>query len=187
MTRRVAVFVDGSNFWQACLLAKVRPDYRKVLAYVERHGELVSPHYFTALPPQGVDAPLRQLTDWLGYNGWTVVSKPTKIIPGANADGSDKMKGNMDIEIVVQAFRMSEWITDLVLCSGDGDFKPMVEEMHNRGLRVHVISTMEVVGDELRRQCYSYTDLIDIADELRQDGNRDDTKPGLNFLRNHRS
>ncbi len=166
--KRIAVFVDGSNFKAACNIIGLRPDYNRMREYLARDGDVSGYYYFTALPPADVDSHLRKVVDFLQYNGWIVKTKEMKIIQ----DGDEiKRKGNVDIEIVVHAFRMVEYITDLYLFSGDGDFAPMVEELQAKGLRVTAFSVLRrgsqnMMADELRRQVNTFVNLEDIKDSI---------------------
>ncbi|OSI71801.1 NYN domain-containing protein, partial [Bradyrhizobium canariense] len=74
------------------------------------------------------------------YNGYTVVTKATKEF--IDASGRRKVKGNMDIELAVNAMELAEHIDQMVLFSGDGDFRSLVEAVQRRGVRVTVISTI---------------------------------------------
>jgi uncharacterized LabA/DUF88 family protein len=137
MTKRICIFVDGSNFFASCNVVGLRPDFDKIVSYFSTEGDVVGSYYFTALPPKDQDSPIRKVTDRLQYNGWNLVTKETKTYVN---EGSNFTKGNMDSEMIVQAFKMCEFIDHIVLFSGDGDFKSMVEELQVRGVRVTAVS-----------------------------------------------
>jgi uncharacterized LabA/DUF88 family protein len=105
------------------------------------------------------------LVDWLDYNGYTVVTKPLKEF--TDASGRRKFKGNMDIELAVDAMEMAQYLDHLLLFSGDGDFRPMVGSLQRRGLRVTVVSTIRtqppMIADELRRQADTFLELNELA------------------------
>jgi uncharacterized LabA/DUF88 family protein len=111
------------------------------------------------------------LTDWLSYNGYTVVTKATKEF--VDASGRRKVKGNMDIELAVDAMELAEQVDEMVLFSGDGDFRSLVEAVQRRGVRVTVISTIAsqppMIADELRRQADVFTDLVELQSKLGRD------------------
>ncbi len=48
----------------------------------------------------------------------------------------------MDIELAVTAMEMAEHIDQMVLFSGDGDFRSLVEAVQRQGVRVSVVSTV---------------------------------------------
>ncbi len=81
-------------------------------------------------------SPIRPLIDWLDYNGYTMVTKPTKEF--TDAMGRRKIKGNMDIELAIDVLEMAEHLDHVILFSGDGDFRRLVEAVQRRGLRVSV-------------------------------------------------
>jgi uncharacterized LabA/DUF88 family protein len=92
------------------------------------------------------------------------VTKPTKEY--TDASGRRKVKGNMDIELAVQAIQLAPALDHIVLFSGDGDFRSLVADLQLRGKRVSVVSTLQssppMVADELRRQADQFIDLADL-------------------------
>ena len=108
------------------------------------------------------------MIDWLGYNGFTVVTKPVKEF--TDASGRRKVKGNMDIELAVQAMQLAPSLDHIVLFSGDGDFRSLVAALQQMGKRVSVVSTLQtqppMVADELRRQADQFIDLAELENEV---------------------
>src|SRR4029078_9707639 len=94
------------------------------------------------------------LIDWLDYNGYAVVTKATKEY--IDASGRRKGRGNMDIELAVDALELADHVDQIVLFSGDGDFRCLVEALQRRGVRVTVVSTISseppMIYDAWRRQ-----------------------------------
>ncbi|CKX44377.1 NYN domain [Mycobacterium tuberculosis] len=90
-----------------------------------------------------------------------------------DASGRRKVKGNMDIELAVDAMELAENIDQMVLFSGDGDFRSLVEAVQRRGVRVTVVSTISsqppMIADELRRQADVFTDLVQLQSKLGRD------------------
>jgi uncharacterized LabA/DUF88 family protein len=131
--------------------------------------------YYTALAEDQEYSSIRPLIDWLDYNGYTMVTKPTKEF--TDASGRRKIKGNMDIELTVDAMELAEYLDHVVLFSGDGDFRTLVESLQHKGKRVSVISTMNtqppMVSDELRRQADQFVDLADLEEQICRVGNGD--------------
>ena len=126
---------------------------------------MVRAYYYTALVEDQEYSPIRPLIDWLDYNGYTMVTKPTKEF--TDAMGRRKIKGNMDIELAIDVLEMAEHLDHVILFSGDGDFRRLVEAVQRRGLRVSVVSTIKssppMVADELRRQADDFIELSDLA------------------------
>jgi len=111
------------------------------------------------------------LIDWLDYNGYAVVTKATKEF--VDQTGRRKIKGNMDIELAVDAMEIAGTIDHMVLFSGDGDFRSLVEAVQRKGVRVTVISTIStqppMIADELRRQADIFTDIITLQSKIGRD------------------
>jgi uncharacterized LabA/DUF88 family protein len=160
-TEKLALFIDGANLYATAKTLGFDIDYRRLLAEYKSQGTLLRAFYFTALIEDQEYSSIRPLVDWLDYNGYHVVTKPTKEF--VDATGRRKIKGNMDIELAIAALDIAEHIDHMVLFSGDGDFRSLVESMQRRGVRVTVVSTTStqppMVADELRRQADEFIDL----------------------------
>ena len=130
---RVALFIDGANLYSAARALGFDIDYRRLLKVFREKGRLVRAYYYTALVEDQEYSPIRPLIDWLDYNGYTMVTKPTKEF--TDAMGRRKIKGNMDIELAIDVLEMAEHLDHVILFSGDGDFRRLVEAVQRRGLR----------------------------------------------------
>ena len=165
---KIALFIDGSNLYAAARLLGFDIDYKKLLDFFSTKGRLIRAFYYTALVEDQEYSPIRPLVDWLDYNGYTMVTKPTKEF--TDAMGRRKIKGNMDIELAVDLMEMAESIDHAILFSGDGDFRSLVEAVQRKGVRVTVVSTVQsqppMVADELRRQADHFTDLSSLIKDI---------------------
>ena len=165
---RVAVFIDGANLYQAAKALGFDIDYKRLLQILASDCRFVRAYYYTALLDEQEYSPIRPLVDWLDYNGYTMVTKPLKEF--TQSTGRRKFKGNMDVEITVDVMEMSANVDHVVLISGDGDFRRLVEAVQRRGVRVTVVSTIRtqppMVADELRRQADFFLDLSELQGKV---------------------
>ena len=170
-TERIALFIDGANLYSTAKALGFDIDYKRLLALFRQKGHLVRALYYTALVEDQEYSSIRPLIDWLDYNGYTMVTKPTKEF--TDSSGRRKIKGNMDIELTVDAMRLSEQLDHIVLFSGDGDFRSLVAALQMKGKRVSVVSTLQtqppMVADELRRQSDQFIDLADLEQLIGRD------------------
>ncbi len=161
---KIGVFIDGANLYATARSLDMEIDYKKLKSYFSEQGRLVRVFYYTAIMDDQDYSPLRPLIDWLDYNGYTLVTKPIKEF--TDEYGRRKVKGNMDIEIAVDILALAESLDHIVLFSGDGDFRRLLEAIQRKGVRVTVISSNatqpSMVADELRRQADQYVDLDNI-------------------------
>lgn len=174
---RIGLFIDGSNLYAAARSLNFDIDYKRLLDVFAAKGHLIRAFYYTALIEDQEYSPIRPLIDWLDYNGYTMVTKPTKEF--TDAFGRRKIKGNMDIELAIDVMEMAEHLDHVVLFSGDGDFRRLVEAVQRRGVRVTVVSTVRsqppMVADELRRQADHFLELQDLQPSIaRQPMNREE-------------
>jgi uncharacterized LabA/DUF88 family protein len=161
---KIALFIDGANLYATAKALGFDIDYRRLLEEFQSHGVLLRAYYYTAVIEDQEYTSIRPLIDWLDYNGYTVVTKATKEF--IDASGRRKVKGNMDIELAVAAMELAEHLDQMVLFSGDGDFRSLVEAVQRRGVCVTVVSTISsqpsMIADELRRQADVFIDLIEL-------------------------
>ncbi len=163
---RIGLFIDGANFYAAVRALDVEIDYSKFLEEFRKRGRLVRANYYTALIDDQDFSPLKKMVDWLDYNGFNVVTKSAKEYTDA-ASGRKRTKGNMDVDLTVDALLATEWLDHIILCTGDGDFCPLVRAIQNKGVRVSVVSTTvsnpPVASDDLRRVADAFIELDDLA------------------------
>ena len=170
-SNKIALYIDGANLHATARTLGFEIDYKRLLEEFQGRGDLVRAYYYTAVIEDQEFITLRPLIDWLNYNGYTVVTKATKEF--IDASGRRKVKGNMDIELAVDAMELAEHVDQIVLFSGDGDFRSLVEAVQRRGVRVTVVSTISsqppMIADELRRQADVFTDLVELQSKLGRD------------------
>ncbi len=168
---RVALFIDGANLYATARALNFDIDYKRLLELFSAECNLIRAFYYTALIEDQDYSPIRPLVDWLDYNGYTMVTKPTKEF--TDSTGRRKIKGNMDIELAIDVMEMAQHLDHVVLFSGDGDFRRLVEAVQRKGVRVTVISTVRsqpaMVADELRRQADVFLDLTDFQEKLERE------------------
>jgi uncharacterized LabA/DUF88 family protein len=163
--QRSAILVDGSNAYATCKQLGFDIDYKRLKDFIDAEVEVHRALYFTALPEDSNQiTPLKPLVDFLSYNGWNVVTKPTKTF--MNDVGELKVKGNMDMEIAIEALKLASHVSDMYILSGDGDFKALVIALQDVGVRVTVISSIttrpSMCADLLRRQADDFIELSEI-------------------------
>ena len=165
---KIALFIDGANLYATSRSLAFDIDYKKLLTAFQKRGYLLRAYYYTALVEDQEYSSIRPLIDWLDYNGYRVVTKPAKEF--TDAMGRRKIKGNMDIELAVDAMELIETVDHFVIFSGDGDFRSLVEALQRRGRKVSVVSTLTtqppMVADDLRRQADHFIDLASLKVEV---------------------
>jgi uncharacterized LabA/DUF88 family protein len=166
---RIALFIDGANLHATARTLGFDIDYKRLLAEFGRRGEVLRAFYYSATDLEL--SSLRPLLDWLDYNGYTVVTRPAK--ESVDAGGRRRVKANLEIELAVDAMELAADVDEMILFSGDGDFRPLVEAMQRRGVRVTVVSTVSskppIVADELRRRADAFIDLAKLQTKIGRD------------------
>jgi uncharacterized LabA/DUF88 family protein len=170
-SEKIALFIDGANLYATAKSLGFDIDYKRLLREFQSRGYLLRAFYYTAVVEDQEYSSIRPLIDWLDYNGYTVVTKATKEF--VDQTGRRKVKGNMDIELAVDAMEIAGHVDHIVLFSGDGDFRSLVEAVQRRGVRVTVVSTIStqppMVADELRRQADIFQDIVELQPKIGRD------------------
>ncbi len=165
---KLAVFIDGANLYAASKALDFDIDYKLLLNYMAETGRLVRAFYYTALIDDQEYSPIKPLVDWLDYNGYSMVTKTAREF--VDAQGRKKLKGSMDIELAVDMMEIADHVDHIMLFSGDGTYRRLIEAVQRRGVRVTVVSTIKstppMVSDELRRQADHFMDLDRLASEI---------------------
>ena len=163
-TDRVALFIDGANLYSAAKALNFDIDYKKLLDEFRKRGVLTRAYYYTAIVEGDDYSPIRPLVDWLDYNGFSLVTKSAREY--TDSQGRKRWRGDMDIEIAVDMMELAGSADHLVLFSGDGDFRALVEAIQRKGVRVTVVSTVKsqppMASDDLRRQADNFVELADL-------------------------
>ena len=179
---KIALFVDGTNLHSTARALGFDIDYKRLLREFQSRGTVLRAFYYTAVVEDQEYTAIRPLIDWLGYNGYTVVTKAAKEF--IDASGRRKVKGSMDIDLAVDAMEVAGHVDQIVLFSGNGDFCPMVEAVKRRGVSVTVVSTIAsqppMLADELRRKADVFIDLAELQIKIGRDpGERSAVRDGL--------
>jgi uncharacterized LabA/DUF88 family protein len=164
---KIAIFVDGANLYSTTKTLGFDVDYKRLLTEFHTGGILLRALYYTAIIEDQEYTSIRPLIDWLDYNGFTVVTKPAKEF--SDGEGRRKIKGNMGVELAVDAMQLAEHVDQIVLFSGDGNFCSLVQALQRRGVHVSVVSTISAITDELRRQADVFIDLVGLQSKLGRD------------------
>jgi uncharacterized LabA/DUF88 family protein len=169
---KLAVFIDGSNLYASAKALDFDIDYRLLLKWAANQGRLVRAFYYTILMEDQEYSPVRPLVDWLDYNGYTMVTKPAREY--TDSQGRRKVKGSIDVELAIDMMEIAESVDHIMIFSGDGDFRRLIEAVQRKGVRVTVVSTIKssppMVADELRRQADYFLDLDLLADHIQREG-----------------
>ena len=176
---KIALFIDGANLYSTAKAIGFDIDYKRLLKEFQSTGYLLRAYYYTALIEDSEYSSIRPLIDWLDYNGYKVVTKPVKEF--VDSSGRRKVKGNMDIELAVDAMEIVENVDHIVLFSGDGDFRSLVEALQRKGRKVSVVSTLQtqppMIADDLRRQADHFIDLAALANKIGRDPSERTPRP----------
>lgn len=165
---RIVLLIDGVNLHATTRALGFDIEFGKLLELFAAEGRVVRACYYTALFEIDGHSPVRRLADWLEYNGYSVVTKHAREFTDAN--GRRRIKSGMDIEIAVDAMALANKVDRIVLFTGDGDLRRLVEAVQREGVRVSVVSTLRsaspAVADALRRQADEFIELAGLEPHI---------------------
>lgn len=173
-SEKTALFIDGANLYKAARALGFDMDYKSLLAKSRTASQLVRAYYFTSMQEDREQdySPLRPLVDWLDYNGYTMVTKLAREF--TDATGKKRFKGSTDIELAVEMLMLAPKLDHIVLFTGNGDFRRVIEAVQSQGVRVSVVSTIKsqppMASDELRRQADRFFDLAELEKDIGRTG-----------------
>lgn len=168
---RILLLINGPSLHGTARALDLDIDFKKLLGIFRERARVIRAIYYAVIPEGEEFVAVRRLTDWLNYNGYTIVNKSR----GETLDstGRRRVNGRVDLEIAVDAMRMADSIDHFVLFACDADYSYLIEALKDRGKRVTVVSTMQtqpsMVADSLRRSTDEFLDLANIADDIRRD------------------
>lgn len=162
--KRVAVFIDGSNYFYTAKTLGWNIDFEKFREYCSEYGNIVEAIYYQGTSGSG--ATQKKYLNCLAYLGYSLVTKPLKSI----YDPAGKLviqKANLDVEIVLDMISMIDRYDVAILVSGDGDFGRAVQLLKLRGKEVKVVSTKGHAAWELVQIAgINYIDLLSIKEKI---------------------
>lgn len=184
-TPRIAVFIDAANLWSSYKSMEKMLDLRKLATFLAKKfdAEIFRIFYYVAYPKEGTrdDDTIKRLHNFFVFleKGlkFMVVKKPLKTILLRNKDGNiiidEKTKepqivekGNLDVDIAMDAMRFSVDFEIAVFFTGDSDFLPLITHLRNLkpSKKVYIFSTEDCVSEELKTGGDGYFDLVDCTD-----------------------
>jgi uncharacterized LabA/DUF88 family protein len=162
VSKNVAMFVDVANLYYAARGQDVDVDYVALLKHATKGRDLIRAYAYTGLDPENENQ--RKFIDFLAKNGYKPVVKDIRKF------GDGRMKANLDIELVVDLFRLADRMDIAVVVSGDGDFAPAIRALQDKGVRAEVISFKPNTSSDLIAVADEFTDIMKIASISRKEG-----------------
>jgi uncharacterized LabA/DUF88 family protein len=155
VSKNVAVFVDVANLYYSARGQEVDVDYVALLKAATKGRDLIRAYAYSGLDPENENQ--RKFIDFLGKNGYKVVHKDIRKF------GDGRVKANLDIELVVDMFRLSSRMDIAVVVSGDGDFAAAIRALQDEGVRCEVISFRPNTSSDLIAVADEFIDIMKIA------------------------
>lgn len=174
MNNRVYVFIDASNLWEAQKKKSKLFDFVKLKAYLQTqlHASALEIFYYTAFPKNETRTySLEHKHNFFVFLKkslqFHVIKKPLKQIHLDN--GITKEKGNMDVELTIDAVHHILNYDTAVFFTGDSDFLALIQYIQNRNKKVYVYSSINSVSHELKMSADRYVDVLEMRGDIWRD------------------
>lgn len=173
--KRVLVFIDASNLWAAQKAKGRFFDYAKLVACIRRQFDAASVQvfYYTAYPAEGTrDYSLAGKHKFFTFlkKGLKFIVRKKELKRIAVVDDeygeSVQEKGNMDVEMTIDALHHLAKYDIAVFFTGDSDFLALVKYLRQRGKKVFIFSSRHNVSQELRTGADGYFDVLRLEDDI---------------------
>ncbi len=170
----IHAFIDASNLWQAQKAKGKMFDYEKLKLYLKNkfNAKEIQIFYYTAYPKEGTreqsqDGKHKFFTYLKKGLGFTVRKKELKrIVEHSDSGDSIQEKGNMDVEMTIDAIHFYKKYDAAILFTGDSDFLALVNYLRNGGKKVFIFSSKNNVSQELRTGGDGYFDVLNIQEDV---------------------
>ena len=159
---RVAIFIDGENIHYSAKHLNMRLDYLKLCRKLAGPRRLVRSYFYTALSSQSEGK--IDFVNFLKLNGFTVVTKEVKSFN--DAEGSRNVRSCLDMQLAINVMEMTPNLDTVIICTGDGDFVPLVQAVGRSGRHVEVCALREMTSTDLIAASDVYQDLGALKDEI---------------------
>jgi uncharacterized LabA/DUF88 family protein len=170
----VYVFIDASNLWQAQKAKGKMFDYEKLKQFLRNKfcANELKIFYYTAYPKEGTrqesqDGKHKFFTFLKKGLGFVVRKKELKrIVEHTDQGDLIREKGNMDVEMTIDAIHFSDKYDVAIMFTGDSDFLPLVSYLRNGGKNVYVFSSRNNISQELRTGTNGYFDVLELTEDI---------------------
>lgn len=175
MDRTVYVFMDASNLWAVQKTKGKLFNFEELINYLKERYKTSSLalYYYDAYPAVGTrsydtSAKHRFYTFLEKQLGVEVHKKELKRIVSTESKHKDGMieKGNMDVELTIDAVNKLDHYDTAILFTGDSDFLALVKFIRSNQKKVYIYSSHNNVSTELRTGADGYIDLLTVDNSI---------------------
>lgn len=153
LTERVGVFVDVPNLIYASRYLNRWIDFGRLLDRLAAGRRIIRAHAYSPTDPD--PSAEQQFLTPVRSQGYRVTTKNYRTF----ASGAKKADLDLDLCMDIVRLVVARAVDTIILCSGDGDFLPLLDFCSDHGVRVEVASFLEATSDELRNACDRFYNL----------------------------
>lgn len=171
---KTKVYIDGANMFYSQKKLGWSFDWAKIKNYIEQEREVIEWKYYVGVKEndEKMQKYLRYL-DAVGFNPFTKPLKKIKISDDKNLFDIYKTKyiykANFDVEITTDILLDKSKIDEIIIFSGDSDFKYLVKKLKDAGKKVSVYSSRKTISWELKLEASNISYLEDIKDQIKRE------------------
>jgi uncharacterized LabA/DUF88 family protein len=150
--QRVGVFIDAQNLYHSAKnLYRARVNFRELVKDAVGDRSLIRALAYVVSTDSGEEQPFLEA---LGKAGIETKTKDLQVFAGG------AKKADWDVGLAVDAIKMAPRLDAIIICSGDGDFVPLVQYLQtHEGCQVEVVSFGKSTSAKLVEAADAFTDL----------------------------
>jgi uncharacterized LabA/DUF88 family protein len=160
---RIAIFIDGENIHYSAKHLNMRLDYLKLCRTLAGPRRLVRSYFYTAVSNQSEGK--IDFINFLKLNGFKVVTKEIKSYNEGEMS-SRSVRSSLDMDLAIDVLELLPTLDTVILCTGDGDFRSLVDAIGRHGVHVEVCALREMTSTDLIASADVYTDLAILKDDI---------------------
>ena len=156
--QKVKIYIDGANMFYTQKRLGWSVDWVKVKDFIEREKDVIEWRYYVGVKED--DEKMLKYLKYLNSVGFNTITKPLKKIKIGDSEASlqDSLnkfiyKANFDVEMTADILLEKFKLDEIIIFSGDSDFKYLVKKLKDSGLKVSVFSSRKTISWELKLEC----------------------------------
>ncbi len=164
---KVKIYIDGANMFYTQKRLGWFIDWKKVKDYIDQEKEVVEWKYYVGIKDD--DEKMLKYLKYLNLVGFNTITKPLKKIKLSSTNVTEKdfiYKANFDVEITADILLEKSALDEIIILSGDSDFRYLVKKLKDTGLKVIVFSSKKTISWELKIECSKVVYFERIKDKI---------------------
>jgi|SRR3990167_2647300 len=151
---KTKIYIDGANMFYTQKRLGWSVDWKKVKNHIEQDKDVFEWRYYVGIKDS--DEKMLKYLKHLNSVGFNTITKPLKKIKISGGEAPERdfiYKANFDVEMTADILLEKFKLDEIIIFSGDSDFRYLVKKLKDAGLKVVVFSSRKTISWELKIEC----------------------------------